>query len=201
MSLEPPLRWREILIGAVITLAVTTVSGIVAYYATRESPGRERLVYTIDAPSAFETDTTHFTIQNIGVANTGQSAAKHVEVVIDASQSGADIKDQSVVPSSGPASGILVEDYRPKSLSLGLNSLIPKEQIKVTLLLTSKPKGPLVVSVKSDESTATLESSLVQTPSAQEKTLKILAVLSTALLSGLVAAIAVYFATKKLLST
>jgi hypothetical protein len=157
------MRWREILIGAVSGLLVTIVGGIIVYYVTRESPGKERVIYTIEPPTVFETGTTNFAVQNIGIANVGQSAAKHVEIVIDTSHTGTEVKDESVTSSSGPASGIFENDQRPAGPSISLNSLIPGERIKVSLLLTSKPKEPPVVSIKSDASTATLESSLANT--------------------------------------
>jgi hypothetical protein len=162
------MRWREILIGAAFGLVIAIVGGIVVYYVTRE---KEHLIYTIDQPVAFETDTTHLTIQNIGIANAGDSSAKHVEIVIDASRSGTEIKEQSVTSSSGPASGIMVDEKLPITVSISLNSLIPKEQIKVALLLTSKPRETPVVSVKSDASLGTQESSLTDSQHRSENTL------------------------------
>jgi hypothetical protein len=154
------------LLGAATTLVIGILVVVISKAITRE---KEHLIYTIDQPVAFETDTTHFTILNIGIANVGDSPAKGVEIVIDASHSGTQIKDQSVVSSSGPASGIVVNGHLPKDVSISLNSLIPKEQIKVSLLLTSKPKEMPIVSVKSDASLGTLESSLSDTERRSEK--------------------------------
>ncbi len=125
------------LLGAATTLVIGVLVLVIGNAITR---GKEHLIYTIDQPVAFETDTTHLTIQNIGIANVGESSAKGVEIVIDASRTGTEIEDQSIVSSSGPVSGIVVNDHLPKDVSISLNSLIPKEQIKVSLLLTSKPK-------------------------------------------------------------
>ena len=125
------------LLGAATTLVIGVLVLVIGNAITR---GKEHLIYTIDQPVAFETDTTHLTIQNIGIANVGESSAKGVEIVIDASRTGTEIEDQSIVSSSGPVSEIVVNDHLPKDVSISLNSLIPKEQIKVSLLLTSKPK-------------------------------------------------------------
>jgi hypothetical protein len=162
------------LFGLISGLIVTIVGGIVVHYVTQESPRKERLIYTIDQPAVFETGTNNFAVQNIGIANIGQSSAKDVEIVIDTSHTGAGVKDESVTSSSGPASGIFVTGQRPGGLSISLNSLIPEERIKISLLLTSKPNAAPVVSVKSDASTATLESSLAPTLSSGGKTLEIL---------------------------
>lgn len=51
-----------------------------SYYLTRKSPGKERLIYTIDQPAVFETGTNNFTMQNIDIANVGDSAAKDVQI-------------------------------------------------------------------------------------------------------------------------
>jgi hypothetical protein len=163
------MNWRGYLLGVISTIVCSIIAIVAAYYITREAPQKERLVYTIETPFVFESGTNNFTMQNISVANVGDSSAKDVQIVIDASHSGAEIKDQSVVSSSGPASGIIVNDHLPREVGISLNSLIPKEQIKVSLLLTSKPKDPLVVSVKSDSSTAALESALTDTKRPGEK--------------------------------
>jgi hypothetical protein len=165
----------KFLLGAATTLIVGILVTVIGNAITRE---KEHLIYTIDQPVAFETDTTHFTIQNISISNVGDSSAKNVHIVIDASHSGSEIKDQSVISSSGLASEISVNDQRPKEVSISLNSLIPKEQIKVSLLLTSQPKEMPVVSVKSDASLGTLESSLTDNERVKNftETLGILAV-------------------------
>jgi len=147
----------KFLLGAATTLVVGILVTVIGTAITRQ---KERLVYTIDQPVAFETETTHLTIQTVTIANIGDASAKDVEVVIDASRTGTDIKDQSVVSSSGAASGILIQDHMPKDVSLSLNSLIPNEQIKVSLLLSAKPKEVPTVSVKSDATLGTLQPSL-----------------------------------------
>jgi hypothetical protein len=157
------MNWRGYLLGIITAVLSGIIATVAAYYITREAPQKERLVYTIETPFVFESGTNNFTMQNISIANVGDSSAKDVQIVIDASHSGAEIKDQSVVSSSGLASGIVLSDHLPKDVEISLNSLIPKEQIKVSLLLTTKPKDPLVVSVKSDASTAIVESSLTDT--------------------------------------
>jgi|SRR5581483_8427316 len=152
--------WQNYLLGIITAIVGGAIATVVAYYITRETPQKERLVYTIDQPVVFESGTNNFTLQNISIANLGDASAKNVQIVIDASHSGADIKDHSAVSSSGLASGIVVNDHSPKDVAISLNSLIPKEQIKASLLLTSKPKDRLIVSVKSDASLGTLESQL-----------------------------------------
>ena len=126
-------------------------------------------------------------------------------IVIDTSHTGTEVKDESVTSSSGPASGIFVAGQTPARLSISLNSLIPDERIKVSLLLTSKPKELPIVSIKSDASTATLESSLAHNPSVGDKTLEIsdvlIPILGTSLLSARRRATPGYFATKKRLSS
>src|SRR4029077_5571510 len=97
--------WQNYLLGIITTIVGGIIASIVAYYMTREAPQKERLVYTIDQPVVFESGTNNFTLQSISVANGGDASAKGVQIVIDASHSGADIKDQSVVASSGLASG------------------------------------------------------------------------------------------------
>ena len=83
------MKWREIIIGALVTLFVTALGGITVYYATKEPeiPKKENLVYTIEDPTTFESPTSSFRLQSIRLANVGDLPAEQITLGIVVSDS------------------------------------------------------------------------------------------------------------------
>lgn len=51
------MKWKDVLIGALITLAITVFGGIIVYYVTKEPPKKisEKLIYSVENPQNFVT--------------------------------------------------------------------------------------------------------------------------------------------------
>ena len=62
------MNWRDILLGSIVTLFVTVVGSVIAYYFTREPappPPAEKLIYEIDAPVSFDSGETKMSFFNV----------------------------------------------------------------------------------------------------------------------------------------
>src|ERR1017187_7306366 len=150
------MRWRDVLIGAMMTLVVTGGGGVVVFYLTRQrppAPASERLVYELDRPFSFETDTTKNTFQEIRVANTGDQAASNVVVGIQFPQT-LKLLDYKV-RFSGPPGTVSALQRENAGMSLSLRSLAPHEVVAVSSMLAGILVAPPTVGVRSDNSIGT----------------------------------------------
>ena len=77
------MNWRDILLGSIVTLFVTVVGSVIAYYFTREPPPpapAEKLIYEVDTPVSFDSGQTKMSFFNVRVKNTGEKPATNVTV-------------------------------------------------------------------------------------------------------------------------
>jgi len=142
------MKWREILMGAGISLAVTIVGGLIIYYLTTQpdSVKSERLVYSTGQVATFTGGAQDFALSTIVVSNTGGVAARHVTILIEVKYS--NIKDFAV--NAGPDARELSRTRTEKSLRLEFDNFLPKENVNINLLLSSAEKP--TVEVRSDAS-------------------------------------------------
>jgi hypothetical protein len=131
------MRWKEILIGAISTLIVTIVGGIIVYVLTVQKPKEhnEKLVFAIESPVTFQSEKTTMGLATIRVANQGDVAASDVKINIAFNSDL--IKDKKVALSSGDTTGYRVSQDTPRLLSLVVPSLVPNETVQTTLLLAT----------------------------------------------------------------
>jgi hypothetical protein len=152
------MRWRDILIGAFVTLIVTVIGGVIVYYATRvvqSSPQTERLIYSLDDPQTFKTQNTNLTFLSLRAGNVGDAPATGVVIGIDVDPK-IKIIDESVSLSSGPAGSYSSMRNRSSGFTVQIPTLAPTETVAVLLLLDGIPeKGP-AVGLKSDRSIGTI---------------------------------------------
>lgn len=140
------MQWKDALIGAVITLVVTTAGGVAVYYFTKEPElkAKELLTYSIGSTGDFSGEKERVAFASVAISNKGGKAANGVVVNIKFDESS--IKDLTTVLTPG-----MVET---KSLSknvatLDYKRLLPGEKVTVNVLLDA-PSEPSV-SVRSDE--------------------------------------------------
>jgi len=147
------MNWKDILIGAIASLIVTIIAGLAVYYITREpaKSKEENLIYNVEPVSTFETENTKLAILNVRILNIGNAPATDVKVSIDLPTM-IEIKDKSILVSSGKVSGLRIDTAAGHQLSFFLPSLIPDEKVLVSLLLSAKPLTEAAVLVKSNAS-------------------------------------------------
>jgi len=130
---ESDMNWRDTLIGALVTLCITIIAGLILYYATRESSPAEKLVYRIDTSGTFGADQNKLTFLTIHIQNTGNKAAKNVKLVTTV-EPGFSIESKQITFSVGQ-----VADYQDTSsgntLNITVPSFLPTEATDISLLV------------------------------------------------------------------
>ena len=147
------MRLRDIIFGALMTLIVTIIGGVMVYYVTRESkqPSAEKLVYSVEPIVGFETVSNKVAISNIRLANLGNLAARSVRISVEFPQA-IKIIDKAVSASSGDVGGVTIDKSSEDKMLASTLTLLPDESISITLLLSAVPSDPPRVVVKSDSS-------------------------------------------------
>ncbi len=136
------------LVGALVTLAVTVIGGLIVYYTTQDDKVQkvETLTYQKDEQVSFHGKDNKISIGTLKFANIGGLAAKNVKMQIRAEITR--FVDFNIASSNGAAfSSNTSEDG--KEVTVVVPSLLPNEIITVTYLLDSK--GSVEVSMRSDE--------------------------------------------------
>ncbi|MBJ7575255.1 hypothetical protein [Luteimonas sp. MC1828] len=149
------MQWKDVLIGAISTLAVTVVGGVAVYYATKEPEfkARELLTYSVRSSGDFSGEKERVAFTSVVIANRGGRAATNVVASIKfATPSIKDLATETVLGANEERA------ITSEQATLSYLKLLPGESITVNLLLSS-PAQP-VVTVRSDESLAVNEASL-----------------------------------------
>ena len=152
------MKWKDVILGSLVTMGVAVVAGVLIYYLTREppaSPPAETLVYEIDTPVTFASDQTRLSFTNIRLRNIGDLSAENVLVGVDL-PSAVQLIDTQVILSSGPGGRFTFDDTGSADIGIVIPVLTPTESATITLLTDATvPKFP-TVGVKSDSSTGRL---------------------------------------------
>lgn len=144
------MKIQDVLVGAISTLLVTVISGVVVYYATKEPDEKksEKLVYTLNQTATFTGGTQDLTFSTLSVTNEGGVAAK--SPVLTVAFRSAEVRDLSVNVRGGPRE--LSRETSPQKIRITFESLLPQETISLSVLL-SRPEKP-TIDVRSDASLA-----------------------------------------------
>ncbi|WP_143584227.1 hypothetical protein PWP89_08090 [Stenotrophomonas rhizophila] len=146
------MQWKDTLIGAVLTLAVTTAGGIAVYYFTKEPEykAKEILTYSIGSTGEFSGEKERVAFASVAISNRGGKAAN--SVVANIKFDGSAIKDLTTVLVPG-----IVEkrSLSKNGATLAYERLLPGETVTVNVLLDA-PSKP-VVSIRSDETLGSIE--------------------------------------------
>lgn len=133
------MHWKEIIIGAVITLIITITGGVIVYYITqaRDNPNEEILTYQVERQIAFEGTENNLSIGTLKFANIGSKVATNVIATLDVDS--AKIKEFKPESESGAnISSSLLNDN--KTVTITIDSLLPNEVITASYLLTTPSK-------------------------------------------------------------
>jgi hypothetical protein len=140
------MNWRDLLIGAALTLIVTVIGGVIVYVITRETPRQPDLYYRAGASATFGGNTTTLSFASVEFGNNGKAVAEGVRLFAR-TKSGQPIRDKRI--EAAPA---LVTDIRDRStensLDLTIPRLLPGESVRVAVLIGG-PEGLKNLTVRS----------------------------------------------------
>ena len=148
------MNWRDVLLGSIVTLFVTVIGSVVAYYLTREPsppPAAEKLIYEIDTPVNFDSGQTKMSFFNVRVKNTGEKPATNVTIGVEF-ESKIRINDRLISLSSGPVGDINTQTAGDNELLIRLGALTPDEVATISILTDTADGQDPMVGVKSDAS-------------------------------------------------
>ncbi len=131
------MRWKELLIGGVITLTVTVIGGLLVYFFTQEKsePKIENLTYQLDKQVSFEGNNNLLSIGSLKFANIGNEPAKTVVAEFNANI--AEIIEFNIQSEGGVEILKSISEDK-KSVTIRIKSLLPNEIVSATYLL-NKP--------------------------------------------------------------
>jgi hypothetical protein len=150
------MKWRDVLIGALISIGVSVIGGLLLWFFTREPKivEAEQLRYRVDEVASFSPGPAKIGIVTIRVANVGNKAARDVRSVFVLPE-GVDIKAKQIAMSSGPA-GVFVEGPEsPRTLNLTMPTLAPTETVTASLLVQGVGNFTPEVGLRSDDTVGT----------------------------------------------
>jgi hypothetical protein len=145
------VNWRNLAIGASLTLIVTVIGGILVVLLTRPPAKAERIVYSLDEPVKFEANETKVSLVSAKVANLGNETARNVVVVMEIDDQ-TSIVEHKLQMSSGSAveyNDLVVQD---KSISVSLQTLVPREVLAISAMLNGIVENQPRLSFRSSSS-------------------------------------------------
>jgi len=150
------MRWRDALVGAILSLVITVVGGIIVWIFTHEPKTilpSEKLRYTVSDVASFAPGGTKIDIVTIKVSNVGDKAAHEVRGAF-VLPVGLEIKEKQIVMSSGPAGSFVEEPGNLETLNVFLPTLAPGESLTTSMLVSGNAPFQVQVGVKSADSVA-----------------------------------------------
>lgn len=146
------MRWKEMLFGALLTLLVTVIGGLVIWKFTKEPPKPDPLpyvVYQVDSPASFKSKSTNVMFNTVRIGNLGEKTATDVVLSIEFPEN-TKISDFSISNSSGAAARenqkILASKDNEKIIRI--QSLMPSETVTVSILSSDYKKEELKVAAR-----------------------------------------------------
>lgn len=160
------MKWRDVLVGAFVTILVTVLAGLVVWYITKTPlpvPAMEKLVFQSESSGRFVSDAVRLTFHQIRVANVGGAAAQGVLIAVQYSNK-AKINQSAVSFSSGPAAGeYSLKKRDAHGVIYQIQTLVPSETVTVAMIVDAEATERPLVSVKSDKTTG-LEGAILTSP-------------------------------------
>lgn len=142
---------KSILIGAIVTLIVTILGGLIVYYVTANPNKEEKLTYWFDRPSTFSNDSSSIVIQTIYFTNDGNEPASDISLSVEYPNYIA-IIDKNVSFSSGKSFDYRDSVSNKTDYTLKARTLFPKEVGKVSFLIKGEEHEGPAINIKSTKS-------------------------------------------------
>lgn len=133
------INWTNSIVTALISIAVTVIGGLVLFYFQNKEP---KLTYASEKIIPFESQTEKLTIYQIVIENKGSSVAEDVSCKVSIEP--ALIKEYRVNYETPIAT---TDSLLKQEIDIKINSLNPKENIRVSILATTTnifPEEPVV---------------------------------------------------------
>jgi hypothetical protein len=145
------MKWRDVIVGAVVTLLITIVAGVVVWYLTREPATSESLTYSEQSLASLNAEKTKINIIVIRISNQGNRAARDV-VAIAKFDKDSEITEAQLSSSGGP-SPTIQKSISPdnRQLNIETKTLAPNEILSATLLVNGESFSRPEIGVRSDE--------------------------------------------------
>lgn len=142
------MKWKELIIGALVTLLVTIVGGVIVWKFTREPPTPDPapfIAYQIDTPAKFTSESKSVVFNTVRIGNLGDEVAREIVLSVEFPD-GTEINDFAIVNSSGAAArnnqSEMSSDDGEKIVKV--DSLMPDEVITLSILTNSYEGSPKV---------------------------------------------------------
>lgn len=148
------MRWRDIFFGAIATLAVTVVAGLVLWYLTRDPPRVAEIKYTTDDIVYFAGTPKQIGFVTVKVSNVGTKAAFDVRIILDF-PSGTNIREKQITFSSSSTGAYNENTSELNIIDLFLPLLAPGEIISASVLIDNARSFKPEISVRGKEAVGT----------------------------------------------
>ena len=147
------MKPRKIIIGTLVTLFVTSIAGIIVYYATKEPevPKREKLVFIIGEPIEIGLPGSYF--EKVQLANIGNLAAEQVTLTILVKKP-AKIYRTFVSTSTGSSKNSSFAKKDDTNVVINIPVLTPGEVVTASLTIKVGGKLDIMVYAKSKRTIA-----------------------------------------------
>lgn len=149
------MNWRDITVGALVTLVVSTAAGILVWSITRETEKHknEQLIYAVDQITTLTTGQGQFGVVTIKFANVGTKSARDVRGVASFPDD-VEIIERQLSSSYEPVTSISDASSGKNILSLETPSLAPGEIITAAVLVRGGELKEPTVGLRSLDSVA-----------------------------------------------
>ncbi|WP_444889498.1 tetratricopeptide repeat protein [Microbulbifer sp. DLAB2-AA] len=149
------MRWKEIIIGAIITLIITIIGGITVWKFTKEPSKPEPksiVVAEADSPAKFKSDSKSLIFNTIRIGNLGDKVAQSVILSIEFPED-THVTDFSISSSSGAAARKNLKEIGEKKYEkiIAIDSLLPEETVTISILTNEYTENELHISGRYSE--------------------------------------------------
>ncbi|MEJ1353135.1 MAG: hypothetical protein RPU39_00400 [Candidatus Sedimenticola sp. (ex Thyasira tokunagai)] len=132
------MKWKELIIGALVALLITITGGVTVWKFTKEPPKPDPtpyVVYQIDAPANFKSESKSLVFNTIRIGNLGDKSAQEIVLSIEFPKN-TEISDFSISNSSGSAARENQKELKSKENEkiIYIKSLMPNESVTVSIL-------------------------------------------------------------------
>jgi hypothetical protein len=142
------VKWRDLIAGGLIALAVTIIGGIAVYLVTRPPPSSEELIYTTDQPVVFAAENTEISLISARVSNIGGKASENVAISLRF-DGGLQILDKRIQMSSGLAGEFEDQSRSNDSINILVPVMVPGETINISAMLNGITQDLPIINVRS----------------------------------------------------
>jgi hypothetical protein len=146
------MKWKEIILGALITLIITIVAGMIVWNLTKEPTKPEpmaKVVFESDSPAQFKSKSKNLIFNTVRIGNLGNKTAHKTTISIEYPEK-TNILDFTISNSSGKAAignNKVLESNKNEKL-IFIESLMPDEVVTIAMLTDGNKNDNLIISAR-----------------------------------------------------